>query len=133
MMARSLFCVSMNLKEAASGRPVSGTATFTGSGSGSSAQTDVSGVVMEKCSGRTCGESGASWASSAMAHDGQECGAVRESDGIIEKSAGIDDECRGIRVKRDGVSGNRIAQDTCFSYRLRKRPEIAGRSGHGSG
>ena len=52
--------------------------------------------------------------------------AVRESDGIIEKSAGIDDECRGIRVKRDGVSGNRIAQDTCFSYRLRKRPEIAG-------
>lgn len=52
--------------------------------------------------------------------------AVRESDGIIEKSAGIDDECRGICVKRDGVSGNRIAQDTCFFYRLWKRPETAG-------
>ena len=35
------FCISMNSKEAASGRTVSVTATFTGSGSGSSAQTDV--------------------------------------------------------------------------------------------
>ena len=45
---------------------------------------------------------------------------VLDLSAVGEKSAGIDDECRGIRVKRDGVSGNRIAQDTCFSYRLRK-------------